>query len=91
MNALTIKCRLNVQVAGKSFCLIFYVPIVHMSCYFFVVKKGIQYKSVKVSIGPSHPISEIVIDFSCSARLATRVIENCMFLMKRMRAQFHIF
>ena len=82
----------NVPVAGKSFCLIFYAPIVHMSYYFFAVKKGIQYKSFKSSIGPRHSISEIVTDLSCSAaaadlkRLETRAIKNCMFLlMKRVR------
>ena len=29
----TFQCKLNIQVAGKSFCLIFDAPIVHMSCY----------------------------------------------------------
>ena len=49
---------------------------------FFAVKKGIQYKSFKSSIGPRHHISEIVDDLSCLKlaaglkRLETRMIES---------------
>ena len=58
----TFQCILNVQVAGKSFCLTFDAPIVQMSSYYCCSKEriGTTWMSFESSIGPSHPISEIV-------------------------------
>ena len=73
MALLTPNWLLNVQNAGKSFCLIFDALIVS---YFLLL--SLQ------SIGPSHLISEIATCHVCRLkRLKTRVIKNCMFLKSR--------
>ena len=85
----TFQCILNVQVAGKSFCLTFDAPIVQMSCYYCCSKEriGTTWMSFESSIGPSHPISEIVTSHHVCRlkKTGTRVKKNCVLLIKRVR------
>ena len=74
-------CKLNVQIAGKSFCLIFDALIVsYYISPITAVKKENSEMSFKSSIGPSRPIFEITVSYVCRLkRLETRVIKNQMF------------
>ena len=72
-------CKLNVQIAGKLFCLIFDALIVLLSTI-TAVKKSKGEVIFKSSIGPSRPVFEITISHFCRLkRLKARVIKNHMF------------
>ena len=74
-------CKLNVQIVGKWFCLIFYASVSFMFyiCYFVAVKKEKNEMSFKCSIGPSQPISEITTHVCRLKTLETWLIKDQVF------------
>ena len=72
-------CKSKVQTAGKPFCLIFDALIVSNYLLLQLQRKKSE-MSLKSSIGPSHPISELATSDVCSLRrLETSVIKNRVF------------
>ena len=74
-------CKSDVQIAGKLFCLIFYaLTVSYYISSIAAVKKEKSEMSFKSSIGPRHPISEIITSHVCRLkRPEMKVIKNQMF------------
>ena len=84
-----IKC---VHVAGKSFCLIFDVPvaIVHLSCYCRCKEKN-NWNELCIQ-GQVTPFLKLqLLMFTGLKRLEMRVIENCVFFISRVRTECYKF
>lgn len=76
--------RLDVQIAGESFCLIFNVLIFFLCFAIAVVKKRIGEMNFKSSTGSSHLISE-------KATSHVSRLKNTRSNGDRMREQYHKF